>query len=104
MLRVFSGPEAGEAMTDYPITRIPHAAHTGPGTGWDLEQITLDDTTLDDVNRPPKYLPGGFTFHSGYRDAENRQHWIYYRKAPLSPGTCERCIIDDEKMGAMVKP
>lgn len=78
-------------MSDaYPITRIRHAAHTGPGTGWDLDQIIVHGET-----RPASGIPSGFEYHSGFRDSEG-QHWVYYRRAPFSGGTCERCIPQSE--------
>lgn len=85
---------AGSVETEryeYPITRERHAAHTGDGTGWDLERIDAVADRREDV----RDIPRGFTYHSGYRgrsgDGVGYQVWIYYRKAPLSPGTCERC-------------
>lgn len=68
------------------ITRIPHAAHTGNGGGWDLEQIDIQSATRFGHNLPP-----GFEYHSGYRDHAGNQHWLFVRCAPLSPGRCERC-------------
>lgn len=73
------------------ITLERHAAHTGNGTGWDLERIDAIAERREDV----RDIPAGFTYHSGYRglngDGVGYQVWIYYRHAPLSPGTCDRC-------------
>lgn len=69
------------------IRREPHAAHTANGAGWDLEWIDAQaDTRIEVLG-----LPRGFTYHSGYRDADGKQHWMYTRKVNLSPGRCDRC-------------
>lgn len=79
-------------MSEATIARERHAAHTGPGTGWDLEWI---DTTEE---QPVDLLRSGFKLHSGYRKY-GVQHWMYCRRAPLSEGTCERCIQPAEGEG-----
>lgn len=72
-------------MSEYPISRLKHAAHTANG-GWDLEQIDVQAESRFEVE-----LPDGFAYHSGYRDAEGRQHWLFTKKAQLSEGKCGRC-------------
>lgn len=64
--------------------RIPHAAHYGNGSGHDLEQ--WDVTTPAEIEA----LPRDAEYHSGYVQ-HGRQHWLYVRRAPLSPGKCPRC-------------
>lgn len=73
-------------MSKYPIARIKHAAHTANGGGWDLEQIDVQAESRFELD-----LPNGFAYHSGYRDAEGLQHWLFTRKAPMSEGKCGRC-------------
>jgi hypothetical protein len=66
--------------------RVKHAAHTGKGEGWDLEKWDF----ASPVNFHPDIVPRDAEFHVGYRDGDV-QHWVYVRRAELSPGTCERC-------------
>lgn len=68
-------------------SRERHAAHTGPGTGWDLEKWDVVAPTLP--ASPP--VPADAEYHSGYVDRAGVQHWIYVRRAPLSEGTCVWC-------------
>lgn len=88
-----------ETIISPPVTyrRIYHAAHYGGvrhpvyGTGHDLEQWTYAHPLLDPGKRPAT-IPGDAEFHSGYRDQNSVQHWVYTRRAPLSPGFCEHCV------------
>jgi len=68
--------------------RIPHAAHTGKFSGWDLEEW---DVTAEDSSRP-REVPLDAKYHSGYIDRAGNQHWCFTRRAPLSPSTCEWCV------------
>jgi len=72
-------------MSDY--KRVPHAAHYhGGGRGHDIEQWTF----ASPVNKRPDDVPRDAQYHCGFvKDGE--QHWIYVRRAELSPGTCSRC-------------
>lgn len=70
--------------------RVPHAAHYSfrhDGGGHDLEQWTF----AAPVNKRPDDVPRDAEYHSGFRDSDGVQHWVYVRRAELSPGTCERC-------------
>lgn len=67
--------------------RIHHAAHTGIGSGWDLERWVF----VAETNARPDDVPPDAEYHSGFRDAAGVQHWIYVRKAPFSDGECSRC-------------
>lgn len=68
--------------------RREHAAHTGPGEGWDLEQWSYPQP---ERTPSPKDVPTNATYHSG-AVIDGVQWWTYVRKAPLSPGKCSRCI------------
>jgi hypothetical protein len=73
--------------------RAPHAAHsTPPGasepTGWDLESWSAPGTPRDPR---PEGVPIDAEYHSGYVES-GVQHAVYVRRAPLSPGYCERCL------------
>lgn len=78
----------GDFMS-YQITRIKHAAHTGPNSGWDLEQIIVKSELRPSISAMD--LPPGFEYHSGFRDASKAQHWIFYRRAEFSPDRCPNC-------------
>lgn len=71
------------------ITRIKHAAHTGPNSGWDLEQIIVKSEARWAIVAMD--LPHGFEYHHGFRDDAKIQHWVFYRHAPLSPERCANC-------------
>lgn len=67
--------------------RIHHAAHH-VGGGWDLEEWD----SVQRWNEPsPKSIPRDAEKHSGYIDAQGRQHVIFLRKAAMGEGHCERC-------------
>lgn len=74
--------------------RARHAAHTGNGGGWDL-----DVWDVVGVRRPEEarrelwaaHLPRDAEYHSGYLDKQGVQHWVFVRRAPLSPGRCPTC-------------
>ena len=71
--------------------RIPHAAHYGynhPAVGHDLEQ--WDYAQASRLPVPPD-VPFSAEYHSGYVDSGGAQHWLYVRRAPLSPGECVWC-------------
>lgn len=74
------------AVVEY--KRVPHAAHytDGRSGGHDLEQWTFVAPT----NRRPDNVPQGAEYHSGFMK-DGVQHWVYVRRAELSPGTCARC-------------
>jgi hypothetical protein len=79
-------------MSKYTITRTIHAAHTGPRTGWDLEQIDVAADTRESIPYGTDGIPYGFEYHSGYRDASGAQHWLFTREAPFSVLSCgENC-------------
>lgn len=83
-------------------SRIQHAAHYAygfvhpeRGQGHDLEQW---DAAEEDCQRGPRTgnpmrpegVPVGAEYHSGYRDAEGKQRYLFVKPAPLT-GTCPRC-------------
>lgn len=69
--------------------RISHAAHYPgvPNGGHDLEEWTYAQPTR--LPRPDG-LPTGVEYHAGFVSG-GVQYWVYLRRAPLSPGHCERC-------------
>lgn len=81
--------------------RGEHAAHAEGGGGWDLEQwdvrgVERHEDVKSVVGKPAAQaehgdVPLDAEYHHGYRDAEGRQHWVFVRSAPLSPGRCPRC-------------
>ena len=74
--------------------RIRHAAHTGNGGGWDIEQwdaIDADDPGGIVETKIRSDVPRDAEYHSGYVDRQGNQHWLYTRKAPLSEGICACC-------------
>lgn len=78
-------------MTAVVYSRAPHAAHTGDGGGWDLEQWDVTQP----VRAPrPAEVPADAEFHHGYLDTADQPHAVYVRRAPLSAGTtCARCAL-----------
>ena len=80
-------------MIDFSIPSAPvygrerHAAHTGLGTGWDLDRWTYAAPTRLPT---PEGVPADAEYHHGFVEG-GVQHWVYYRKAPLSPGRCATC-------------
>lgn len=67
--------------------RIHHAAHTGRGAGWDLEEWTAQ---VDRRDPRPAEIPADAKYHSGFlRDGV--QHSVYVRRAPLGEGPCSQC-------------
>lgn len=80
--------QAKPAKTAY--RREPHAAHYGnhPGHGHDLEWWDAVQAWTDPR---PADVPSDAEKHSGYLDAERRQHVLFCRAAPLSGPPCSRC-------------
>lgn len=68
--------------------RERHAAHTGPGAGWDLDRW---DYAAPATLSVPEGIPADAEYHHGYLDTEGVQHWVYYRRAPFSSGRCVFC-------------
>ena len=77
--------------------RIHHAAHTGVGTGWDLEEfdVLASETTWTPWNGAarPVGIHADAEYHSGSTDKAGAQHWIFFRRLPFGPGQCERCTL-----------
>lgn len=81
----------------FEFRRAVHAAHYGhghPAKGHDLEEwdvihpVKPSRALLEDAG-----VPFDVEYHSGYIDHEGRQHWLFVRRAPLSPGKCARCDV-----------
>ena len=70
--------------------RVSHAAHTGNGTGWDLEQWDVIQTSYDAPT--PAGIPADAERHHGYVDGKV-QHVVYSRRAPFSPERCASCPV-----------
>lgn len=73
-------------MTHAQYRRIPHAGHYGHGKGHDLEEWDVMSTERPEVARNGTDIPCEARYHSGYLDDQRRQHWVFTRIAPLSPG------------------
>lgn len=72
--------------------RIPHAAHyaySHPAMGHDLEEWDITDSGTIVPHRVDGVPEDAHYSHGYVRDGV--QHWIYTRRAPLSPGQCDRC-------------
>ncbi len=67
-----------------------HAAHTGPGQGWDLDTWDVVGVEWQPGQPKPSGVPADAEYHSGHRLSDG-QHWYFTRKAPLSEGTCAAC-------------
>lgn len=75
-------------------TKIHHAAHYvgHPERGHDLIQLDVTDTDWSPGKpRPESAVAIGAEYHSGYRDKDGKQHWVFNRRIPMGEGTCERC-------------
>ncbi len=73
--------------------RIKHAAHYAPAhpaKGHDLEEWIVRSEERPEVARRGTDVPSDAEYHSGYVH-EGAQHWVYVRRAPLSPEPCSRC-------------
>ncbi len=70
--------------------RAAHAAHYmygHPKKGHDLESW---DVTSPKLTKPSD-VPANAEYHHGYIDREGKQHWVFVRPAPLTPGDCPIC-------------
>lgn len=79
--------------------RIPHAGHYGhshPAKGHDLEQWDVKSELRPELARVAIDVPRDAEYDCGYLDLGGHQHWLYTRKAPLSPGGCTRCAPANE--------
>lgn len=73
---------------------VKHAAHYGDATkkhggGHDLDTW---DVTAPKQPKASEMLAGA-EFHHGYLDAAGAQHWVFYRRAPMSVEACEKCEV-----------
>ena len=71
----------------------PHAGHYAYGAGGhDLERWVIQSSTiptaLDAANLG---LPADARYHSGFRDGNGVQFWMFTAIRPLSPGECRLC-------------
>lgn len=85
LVEKLAGPAPAPIAVTY--SREKHAAHTGQGTGWDLERWIFASPT----NVRPQGVPVDAEYHVGFLDAANVQHWVYVRRAPLSTERCPFC-------------
>jgi hypothetical protein len=80
-------------MSHVTYRRIPHAAHTGHGGGWDLEQWVVAAPTAAAARQiAGDELPSDAEYRCGWFGSDGVQTWIFARRAPLSTSiTCTVC-------------
>lgn len=74
-------------MTTVTRKRIPHAAHYYGGGGHDLEEFVYAQPKRGPV--PPE-VPTDAEYQCGFIH-DGVQHWVWTRRAPLSPERCRLC-------------
>jgi hypothetical protein len=81
-------PRHSPPTTEVEYERIHHAAHTGDGSGWDLDQ--WDAAQHFEAPRPA-CVPIDATKDRGYIAIGGVHHQVWLRKAPLGAEPCDRC-------------